>query len=575
MAALPEYGAASTAALLVEAMMRDPGCAALLAAAVRQRDRHGGTPLLQAAYHGSRELVAKLVEAGADRDAVSDNGTTPLMAAVRRGHVQLVPLLATPSNINLLACSGTPAAYHSSPLHAAAAGGDKPMVEALLAAGADVHTPDSHGCSALGVAARHSRNEVVLLLLAALAKGWGDQEEKARGMALVAPAVVELTGGLGAMPVCAQLLGAVLDVLGPGVAEEVCLQAQNLLQQAREQYHKGLSGAKPQPRVSYLAEALLLGWLSVEKPLHAARQPLVVRLQRLVPGVGSGDSQLEKGQQQVQLLARAELAAAVGDKQSALELLSHFAALHLQHQPCDAGMRWCDLLSGGLAEAARIRVGKLPPGTHLAAAEATMEHARSFRPPGVYTTFLAAWVGARRQLQQLPQEVAGTVVAAVKAAQQQQQEHKQIVLRVQASMQQQRQQQPEEPVQEHQQQPEVPMQERHQQPEAPVQERQQQLEVPMQQCPRRQEQFQQGGKQELSSHKDRQQQQRLRHQQLRQKSQQLRQQESKALASSSGTAGACRLVLLAAASALAGAAAAPLVGWRLGFRGRKAPSTSL
>jgi hypothetical protein len=48
--------------------------------------------------------------------------------------------------------------------------------------------------------------------------------------------------------------------------------------------------------------------------------------------------------------------------------------------------------------------------------------ARSFHPPGVYTTFLAAWVEARRQLQQqLPQDVAAAVVAAVKAAREQQQ----------------------------------------------------------------------------------------------------------------------------------------------------------
>jgi hypothetical protein len=40
----------------------------------------------------------------------------------------------------------------------------------------------------------------------------------------------------------------------------------------------------------------------------------------------------------------------------------------------------------------------------------------------VYTTFLAAWVGARRQLQQLPREKAAAVVAAVKTAQQQQQQ---------------------------------------------------------------------------------------------------------------------------------------------------------
>jgi hypothetical protein len=43
----------------------------------------------------------------------------------------------------------------------------------------------------------------------------------------------------------------------------------------------------------------------------------------------------------------------------------------------------------------------------------------------VYTTLLAAWVAARRQLQQLPQAVVAAVLAAVKLAQQQQQQQQQ------------------------------------------------------------------------------------------------------------------------------------------------------
>jgi outer membrane biosynthesis protein TonB len=50
---------------------------------------------------------------------------------------------------------------------------------------------------------------------------------------------------------------------------------------------------------------------------------------------------------------------------------------------------------------------------------------QTFRAPGVYTTFLDAWVRARRQLQQLPEEVKEAVVAALTAAQQQEEDKRQ------------------------------------------------------------------------------------------------------------------------------------------------------
>jgi hypothetical protein len=52
------------------------------------------------------------------------------------------------------------------------------------------------------------------------------------------------------------------------------------------------------------------------------------------------------------------------------------------------------------------------------AAEVIRQRALSFRAPGVYTTFLDAWVAARRELQQVPQERVDTVVAAVAASRQ-------------------------------------------------------------------------------------------------------------------------------------------------------------
>jgi hypothetical protein len=147
----------------------------------------------------------------------------------------------------------------------------------------------------------------------------------------------------------------------------------------------------------------------------------------------------------------ATLAAAAGNQQLALDVLGQCAALYLQQvercahaakegKATDNGSGNCPAAAGssqatktrtpleqvlfGLFTAGLVtRAGGLRNADRLdpEADRAARQLRFSFRPPGVYTTFLAAWVKARRQLQQLPQEVAATVVAAVKAAEQQQQ----------------------------------------------------------------------------------------------------------------------------------------------------------
>jgi hypothetical protein len=208
-------------------------------------------------------------------------------------------------------------------------------------------------------------------------------------------------------------------------------------------------------QLGHLAEALLLGWLGVEEQLHAARRPLVARLQRLVPGVGisGGQAQLQQSgsqgatqpqgqqevgkQQLVQLLAAATLAAGAGQQQEALHLLGEFAALHFEVQQQQHQQRGREVFQSLRAEA-----DSLPRLVRQAFWQADMARAHSSsnagKPgsqadlraasghfSGVYTTFLAAWVGARRQLQQLPQERIVTVVAAVQVALQRQQQQQQ------------------------------------------------------------------------------------------------------------------------------------------------------
>jgi hypothetical protein len=481
-----------------------------------------------AASAGCQELVTLLLGLGADKDRTNDAGATPLWAAAAAGHAALVPVLATTSNINLADREG------DTPLHAAAEEGHDSVAAALIAAGADVQLGDSQGHAPLIVSANQGHMQVVQLLLAALAKecskqkgcqqGRRQQQQQQKGQQkdqqqrharleeLVAAAVAPLAEDATNIPRCAQLLEVVLDVLGPQVAEDVCLQVQrHLLDKwyASDPQHSSYQawtlnskpkGSKDAEQLSYLAEALLLGWLGAAERLHAARQPLVARLQRLVPGAGAGGQQPQAVQQARRqpdrytydkkavplrlMLQEAAVAAALGQLKKALGLLAELAALHLQQpqqqqqqQEEGSGSR-SPPSKGGPVPAAPTASSATTPGSHpptqdnptadyrmqmaaggllmaawkyrstiscsqwpgqAAPPVPNMQHTRSFWPLGVYMTFLAAWVGAWRGLQQLPQELEATVVAAVKAAQQhhpQQQGHGVVVRDQQPQLQQ-------------------------------------------------------------------------------------------------------------------------------------------
>jgi ankyrin repeat protein len=416
---------------VLEVLVNDLWSAGLVAEAVAYISLQQQTALHFAALGGSQQLVAKLVEAGADKDAVDSGGFTPLWLAAHMGHLHLVPLLATPTNINM----------QPDALQAAAARGNEGMVEALLAAGADVEAPATCGHSPLCMAMYNRHLGVVDLLLSALSKQWGQPSKRTKGVAHVAAVVAMLAKQLEYAPLCAQLLQVVLNVLGPEVAGEVCQAVQQQLRGQWEQRQASLlarlhAATAHKPQVSYLAEALLLGWLAAEERLHITWQPLVARLQRLVPVAKTSHHQQQQQHQQqqlsrhgatrqrIRLLARAELAAAAaGQRQQVLELLGQFLSLHLQ-QPGESNSPAL-LLSQGLATAARTRAKTLRTATGAGAinpgANVLLQRESSFRPLGVYITFLAAWVGARGRLQQVHKRAADAVVAAVEAARQPQQ----------------------------------------------------------------------------------------------------------------------------------------------------------
>ncbi len=121
------------------------------------RGEHGVTPLILAAREGHADVVASLLEAGADVNARSDPGyggdQTPLRCAIVRGHggiarrliqagADVRPTYASNSipaeKYNSVVCSSGTA------LHDACRAGDEETVDALLAAGADVDAVDEY-----------------------------------------------------------------------------------------------------------------------------------------------------------------------------------------------------------------------------------------------------------------------------------------------------------------------------------------------------------------------------------------------------------------------------------------------
>jgi ankyrin repeat protein len=486
---------------LLDAMMSDQRSPGLVAREVCRKDHGGHTPLHWAACSGRPELVTRLLELGADRDTLDKYGAYPLWyATLEEDRAQLVPLLATPANIDAVRWGHTSLWY-------AAAQGIVQTAAALLAAGAAPDTCDKEGRSALRMAMQHGHTQVMRLLLTALAKSssssssssassGGDsggssssqekhssnhtqqQQGQPKLVRLVAADLAPLARRLEGALRCAQVLGVVLDVLGLELAEQVCQAVQQQLQQEREQA-ADLTWLSGTYQASYLAEALLLGCAGAEEQLHAARQPVVARLQHLVPELGPLDEQGQKGEgpqgsweqqetaldigQLQQLKKQMAQAAAAGEEQRAISLLEEVAALYFsvqqqqQRKHCQGSGTHSSLgphqrpravlqqsashhtqgsssaaaqtdacpsidsqllVQQGLQEAAELR--HLPEqGCSDAASLQDKWQARSFHPPGVYGAFLASWVGVRRQLQQLPQEKVATVVAAVQAAREQ------------------------------------------------------------------------------------------------------------------------------------------------------------
>lgn len=135
-------------------------------------DPAGWTALHGAAFHGNVGVARVLIAAGADLDTLVEKrknllwghrqaGETPLVLATERGHTAMVELLLA-SGAN----PDGPVQYRQTPLHRAAGEGRLELVAELLDAGADVNARDESGATPLYTAAQHGHFEVAELLIA-------------------------------------------------------------------------------------------------------------------------------------------------------------------------------------------------------------------------------------------------------------------------------------------------------------------------------------------------------------------------------------------------------------------------
>lgn len=137
----------------------------------------GYTPLDLASYFGHRELVAFLLERGAqvEHEIRNENLFTALTGAVAEGHPAIAKsLLEHGANVNHRYSEG------ATPLITASYNGDAGMVQLLLAHGAKMDAANATGQTAADVAADRGHGEVVAMLRMPGRAAAGDREDPVR-----------------------------------------------------------------------------------------------------------------------------------------------------------------------------------------------------------------------------------------------------------------------------------------------------------------------------------------------------------------------------------------------------------
>mmetsp|Transcript_22387 Transcript_22387/g.53644 ORF Transcript_22387/g.53644 Transcript_22387/m.53644 type:complete len:205 (+) Transcript_22387:189-803(+) len=108
---------------------------------------YGNTPLHWAAAFGKIDMIAQLLDAGADANALSNKGETPAHSAAGAGQGEaLAALIQAGADVNMKSKTG------AMPLHQACAQGSLEAVKVLLNAEADSNHPDGEGYTPIQVA---------------------------------------------------------------------------------------------------------------------------------------------------------------------------------------------------------------------------------------------------------------------------------------------------------------------------------------------------------------------------------------------------------------------------------------
>ncbi|MGE0206314.1 MAG: ankyrin repeat domain-containing protein [Candidatus Babeliales bacterium] len=126
---------------------------------IHERDDKGETLLHKAAWHGCPEVVEIVIANGIEVNALSHDGTTPLLCACERTHVEkqkeerfkiVQKLLAHGADVNKRSCCGR------SVLHELASKDLVDIAKLVLAYGADVSQIDNKGKTCLSCVARNN-----------------------------------------------------------------------------------------------------------------------------------------------------------------------------------------------------------------------------------------------------------------------------------------------------------------------------------------------------------------------------------------------------------------------------------